>query len=135
MTEDTFWVQSLFNHNNIIPSKSMGHGERLNSITRFILLISIIMIFIFRHYAVWFFILGIILLVILDYINTPSSHKTDDYYICDNPLICPVETKKKQFKLVDECPSHICLSQPTKGGSHSFPTLHQLFPKSEFGQR
>ena len=93
------------------------------------------MIPIFRHYAVWFFILGTLMLILLDYLNTPSPRIDEDYYICDNPLVCPIETKNKSIKLVDERPSHIRFSQSTKDVSHSFPTPRQLFPKYEFGQR
>lgn len=82
MTENSekFWLndpKALFNNMNIIPNSSMTNAERLNSLTRLLIIITLSMYTIGYENYLTVLILGILLIIVLRS-NQPCEHFTSD---------------------------------------------------------
>lgn len=72
---NNFWLEdwrSLFNTYTLLPTYEMSEAERLNAITRLIIVIAIILAIMRVGSWILFLILGIILIIILWYIQKPK---------------------------------------------------------------
>jgi hypothetical protein len=82
-TREKFWLEdpsALFQQLTIIPNCGMTEAERLNAMTRLILVITLILYLL--HFGSWllFLILGLLLVIFLYYINKRSGRI--DHYRC-----------------------------------------------------
>ena len=85
------WIEDLcvlFEHSTILPTKTMSRNEKVNSITRLILLIFTIMVILKYPYSVNFLCLSIIIILILYFLTVKEYYSDMDYpTVYKNPLI------------------------------------------------
>lgn len=77
--ENTFWVENpcaLFSEIDIIPKKDMSRSEKLNSLTRLLIIVVIILYFVdYKHWLI-FLLIGLLLIIIFNYYS--FSKKDED---------------------------------------------------------
>lgn len=93
LTKERFWLEepiSLFYSANLIPQCTMTVAERLNALTRLILVITLIL-YLFCLGQWWLFlILGILLVIVLYYLSKgDSTGTTIEHYICSSKRTQP----------------------------------------------
>lgn len=90
-------VCALFDNNDILPTKTMSKNEKVNSITRLILLIFTGMVILKYPYAINFLCLSIIIILILYFLTVKEYYDSMDHpTVYKNPLIAQnTESMKK----------------------------------------
>ena len=84
MSQQTpFWLENykvLFSSVNLVPSYAMTENEKLNALTRLIIIISLFLFFL--HWSCWWVVLlvGIGIVIILYYSSLPPVKVTVDHY-------------------------------------------------------
>jgi hypothetical protein len=78
MKDTKFWVEEpcvLLSQPSLFPSSDMSKTEKLNALTRLVVIITIIMYFMkYEHWSL-FLILGVVILIILNYCNGDKSEE------------------------------------------------------------
>lgn len=108
---EKFWLEDitdLFRQVTILPNSDMTEEERLNTMTRLVIIISIILLLFGIGSWLLFLVLGVVLVIVLYYANVKSkppdspsdeeesSDEVTENYVCNNHL--PDVTKERRIK-------------------------------------
>ncbi len=111
---EKFWLENLsdlFRQVTILPNAEMTEEERLNAMTRLVIIISIVLLLFGYGSWILFLVLGVVLVIVLYYANVKSKppsgptspsggeeedDKVTENYICNDGL--PDVTKERRIK-------------------------------------
>jgi hypothetical protein len=103
ITNKKVWIEdlcSIFNKRDIIPNVTMTKNEKINTITRLVILVFILMVITKYPYSITFLLLSLIIILILYFINTKEYYSSMDYPTqYRNPLISQNSLSSKKMSI------------------------------------
>lgn len=137
MDDSIFWaknIRRLVDNPTVIPASSMPHGERLNTLSRLIIIVSMIMGIFFSYKAIWFLVLGFLLLILLDHFMMPKIEDSTDFFVCDDGIDLSTDEPLPLLNLTtnDTPKTTFRLRVPTTASRQNSPNFPPSLPRFQF---
>lgn len=96
-----FWLEDptiLFKNFQLLPTIMMTQTERLNALTRLIIIITIVLFFMKISYWFVFLFLGIVIVIGLYQYSRENNKDKTEFYNCPLPKIKKISKRRIKFK-------------------------------------